>query len=609
MKKLSSFCLALVLLFTLTAASAAPPAGTEQALVKDETVYANLNYDGSLDQVYVVNRIETPNEGVYKDFGNYKRIQNLSGADSPVLNGSEISWQPKDKVLYYQGWLDKGELPFIFELAYSLDGVAIKPEQAVGKAGAVAITLKVAANPRAKQYFRDNYVAQIQIPLDLEIISAISAPGATAVVAGKQVTLAYTVLPKQDSVFVLEFDTVKFELDAISISCIPFDAGSFLDFDAAEITEGFGQLTDGFDQMVGGSKKLRNGLTDLKNGLGQLSAGADQVAAGNAELAANIPQLLAGARELQQGASALDDGIGQLSGGAGGIAGGASDLANGISAYLGGIGEIAGNAQELSGGLGQLAGEGDKLNYGYSQLVAGLNGALAGLPEQLGLLGLTPEQLASLASILQGMDEQLNSSLDEFGQGLQLYTGGVSAAAAGMGALAGGLETVATEGQGLVVGAKRLASGASSFEYGVSRIGTGSYELAAGLSAFVEESQGLNSGAEALAAGALSLAKGLREITTGTNRLPGDVQKLIDAQVRMQDGFASAAGLLADFELPEGNQQPVSFVSEKIIPRSVQFVANTPALKVKAETAPVPEEPEQANGFFNRLLRLFGLGK
>lgn len=609
MKKQISLLLSLVLLLTLTTASAATQANSEKELVKDETVYANLNADGSIQQIYVVNRIETPEQGVYKDYGNYSSVLNLSGQQQPIIAGDELCWQQANEVLYYQGQLDQGELPFAFALEYRLNSAIVNPQEAVGKSGTIAITVKVEPNPKTKSYFRDNYVAQVQIPLHLENVSNILAPGATSVIAGKTATLAYTALPGQKASYTLQFDTKKFELDSISISCIPFDASSFLSFDAADIKSGLSQLAGGLDQLAGGSIKLQQGLVDLNFGLGQLSAGASELATGTAELAENIPSLLAGTQGLQQGAIDLDNGIGQLAQGAAGLSAGTADLAAGIGGYTNAAGQISQNAQLINAGLAQLSTEGDGLNAGYQQLVNGLNTAITGLPAQLANLNLTADQQQALGQILAGMTEQLNSQMATFGDGLQEYTAGVSQAAQGMNELTLGLDAFAGQGENLKAGADQLAAGSAGFSQGMAEIKVGSNSLAAGLTIFAEQSQGLGSGSQELSAGASSLAIWMQQMADGASRLPGDVQSLADGQIQLKNGFLSAVGFLADFDLPEGKQQPVSFVSDKVTPRSVQFIASTPALKVKTEETKVPNGTKENSNFFTRLLKLFKINK
>lgn len=605
MKKLASLLLSIILILTLTTASAVSQANEEQALIKDETVYANLNADGSIGQIYVVNRIETPGKGVYTDYGHYTSVLNLSGSQQPGIADDEIRWQKADEVLYYQGQLAQGELPFTYSLEYKLNGVSVTPQEAIGKPGTIAIAIAVQPNEKAKAYFRGNYVAQIQIPLNLETAFNILAPGAVSVITGKTANLAYTVLPGQKASFTLQFDTDKFELDPITFACTPFDTSSFLSGDTAEIKSGLSQLTGGLDQLVAGSKKLKKGLTELNSGLGRLSTGASELAAGTSELADNIPAWLAGAQGLQQGALELDDGVGQLAQGAAGLAAGASDLAGGISGYTAAAGQIHENAQLLNTGLAQLGSEGESLSTGYQQLTAGLSGAFAELPAQLAALELTPEQQQALGQILGGMAAELETQMSGFGQGLQEYTAGVSQSAQGVGELTLGLEAFAGQGQNLNAGASQLASGSAGFSQGLADLKTGSSSLAAGLTIFADQSQDFDSGALNLSAGANALAEGLQEMANRTGRLPGDVQSLIDGQSQIKEGFHEAGGILAEFELPEGKEQPVSFVSDKVTPRSVQFIASTPALKVKTEEAKEPAESTEKASFFTRLLKLF----
>ncbi len=599
MKKLASLLLSIILILTLTAASAVSQANEEQALIKDETVYANLNADGSIGQIYVVNRIETPKKGVYTDYGHYTSVLNLSGSQQPGIAGDEIRWQKADEVLYYQGQLAQGELPFTYALDYKLNGVSVTPQEAIGKSGTIAIAIAVQPNEKAKAYFRGNYVAQIQIPLNLETASNVLAPGAVSVITGKTANLAYTVLPGQKASFTLQFDTDKFELDPITFACTPFDTSSFLSGDTAEIKSGLSQLTGGLDQLVAGSKKLKKGLTELNSGLGRLSTGASELAAGISKIAES------GAQGLQQGALELDDGVGQLAQGAAGLAAGASDLSEGISGYTAAAGQIHENAQLLNTGLTQLGSEGESLSTGYQQLTAGLSGAFAELPAQLAALELTPEQQQALGQILGGVAAELETQMSGFGQGLQEYTAGVSQSAQGVGELTLGLEAFAGQGQNLNAGASQLASGSAGFSQGLADLKVGSSSLAAGLTIFADQSQDYDSGTLNLSAGANALAEGLQEMANRTGRLPGDVQSLIDGQSQIKEGFLEAGGILADFELPEGKEQPVSFVSDKVTPRSVQFIASTPALKVKTEEAKEPAESTENASFFTRLLKLF----
>ena len=71
-------------LFTTQLASAAPQ--------KEETVYANLNYDGSIKGVYVVNSFKLSGEKRLSDFGSYTNIKNLSSSAEPRVTNGLVEW-------------------------------------------------------------------------------------------------------------------------------------------------------------------------------------------------------------------------------------------------------------------------------------------------------------------------------------------------------------------------------------------------------------------------------------------------------------------------------------------------------------------------------------
>lgn len=602
MKKPAGLLVSIILILVLTTSPAVSV--NNQALIKDETVYANLNADGSIEHIYVVNRIETKEEGVYTDYGHYTSVLSLSSNQQPVIAGDEIRWQKTDDVIYYQGQLDQGELPFTFALAYTLNGDSVAAQEAIGKSGTIAINISVLSNEKAKDYFRENYVAQIQIPLNLEKAVNIVAPGAVSVITGKTANLAYTVLPGQKASFTLQFDTDKFQLEPITFACTPFDISTF-NINTPEIADGLGQLTDGLDQLIGGSKQLKQGLGDLAIGLDDLSEGANQVAEGTSALAGNIPVLLNGVGGLQQGALALNAGIGQLSIGAGEWATRVADLATGVEGYTAAAWQIHGKAQALDTGLSQLSSQGEELSSGYAGLAAGMATTITGLPDQLTDLNLTSQQQQALGQILASMAEGLATQFDSFGEGLQGYTAGVSQFSQGMGELTLGLEGYASEGQGVNEGAQQVSESTADFIQGLSQMQTGSGELAAGITTFANESQALSSGSQELSSGANALAEGMQEMADGAQGLPSSVQSLIDGQYQVKEGFLLAGGMLADYELPQGKVQRESFVSNKGTPRSVQFVASTPALRTEIQEAPEPKAPEEKVGFFARLLNLF----
>ena len=62
---------------TLTAGSIYPAAAAGQPM-KDENVYVNLNQDGSVSDIYVVNEYMLDEDCVIEDYGDYTNLKNLS---------------------------------------------------------------------------------------------------------------------------------------------------------------------------------------------------------------------------------------------------------------------------------------------------------------------------------------------------------------------------------------------------------------------------------------------------------------------------------------------------------------------------------------------------
>lgn len=175
MKKSLIWALALLLALPALAMGEEAPA----PLVKDETVYAMLDASGAAQNVLVVSRIETPEEGRYVDYGAYEQIAAMVSGVTPVVEGETIAWElPADEAGFYSvGTPSEAELPVTLEVVYALDGETVAPDALAGQSGRVSITMTVRPNENALQVYRDHYMAQIQLPLSMDTCANIDAPG------------------------------------------------------------------------------------------------------------------------------------------------------------------------------------------------------------------------------------------------------------------------------------------------------------------------------------------------------------------------------------------------------------------------------------------------
>lgn len=105
-----------------------------QLLSKDEVVYATLNANGELDDIYVVNTLDVLRAGMIIDYGEYSRVKNLTDLSELQQDGATVGIEAPEGKFYYQGNLEKNaELPWDITVSYLLDGQEINPSELAGK--------------------------------------------------------------------------------------------------------------------------------------------------------------------------------------------------------------------------------------------------------------------------------------------------------------------------------------------------------------------------------------------------------------------------------------------------------------------------------------------
>jgi putative membrane protein len=421
MKKTAALAL-FILLLVMTAGTASGETGGGKAyspigtVVKDETVYVNLAGDGTVQQMSVVNRLETPEDGTYTDYGSYKQVTNLTNEAIPNVNGDKISWNldADAQGFYYQGALQGGEPPFLFAVKYTLNGADTQAKDLIGKSGAVKMTLKALPNAKAKEYYRKNYMCQIQAELDLDKCGNIDAPKGNSVVAGKTRTVSFMALPEKEAEFTIGLDARDFAFGGFTITALPFDAGKMIDVDTKDLNDGIDDMEDGVDDMIDGTEDLRDGLKDLADGMGDLASGAKDARSG------------------------------------------LKTYKKGLQDYTGGVSQLYGNAVKIAKGLSDLKANAEDLKNGYAGLKSGVKGVFSALSA-----GAPPE--------LAGQISYLSDKLDAYGEGLNAFLNGVGSIFAGMDALCDGIKKLDKNGGKLIPGLTSIVNGMGELTDGLTK--------------------------------------------------------------------------------------------------------------------------------------------
>lgn len=131
---------------------------------KTETVYVNLNLNGGVEKINVVDWLRADGGGGYiDDVSDLKNIVNLKDDVEPIINGEKIRWRSPGEDVYYGGETDK-KPPVSFEIKYFLNGKNANPEELAGKSGKIAVSLK-AINRESKEVSVNGKKRKVFLPV------------------------------------------------------------------------------------------------------------------------------------------------------------------------------------------------------------------------------------------------------------------------------------------------------------------------------------------------------------------------------------------------------------------------------------------------------------
>lgn len=285
---------------------------------KEEVVYINLDGDGSIKEINVVNIFDLDGDGQIIDYGRYQSLRNMTTTDEIHQSEDMVTIDAKAGKLYYEGRLDNSVMPWNISIHYYMDGQEYTAEEMAGKSGALKITVSITENANCQGDFFDGYALQASLTLDTKKCSNIIAEDATVANVGSDKQLTYTILPGKGADFEITADVSDFEMDGISINGIPLSLNIEVDDD--ELIEQITELMDAIEQLDDGALELHDGVSDLQNGVQSdlqggvqdLKDGADKLYNGTAELKDGGSNLQNGASELQSGVASLDEGIQSL---------------------------------------------------------------------------------------------------------------------------------------------------------------------------------------------------------------------------------------------------------------------------------------------------------
>lgn len=609
-KKITAVLLAGTMSFTLVL----PAFASDVPSSKEEVVYINLDAEGQMKEMNVVNIF---GRGEVVDYGAYGSVEILNTSDEITQSGDKITFTTDSDRVYYQGRMSGKEIPWDISIRYYLDGKEYSAEELAGKSGKLEIYFKITKNEACDGTFFENYALQASFTLDTKKCENIVAENATMANVGSEKQISYTILPGKGINTTITADVKDFEMSAVSINGVPLSLD--VEVDDEELLEQVTEIYAALQQI----QEALAGVEISAENLGELSEASAEILSGITELSDGINQLYAAVSvEGYKAAMRGEDGqgvdelkaansqaISQISPLLGQIEGVISSLQGYTDTPV--IGEAASQVIDLLTKIEVPLSNLVTLLEKNNQCIDGTQTYLAAVNENIKPLadGATQlkesyvqfdqaiqELVGTLTELVQNMSELkagINTLVTEYGKldtGINEYTSGVAQIVAGYSQVANGCTT-------LVKGSSELAEGSSQLYEGTT-------EMLSGIVEFYEATGSLKDGTGQLDEGVAELLAGITELNSGAGELKDGTGELRDKTAGMDTQISDKIDEMLE-NITGGEGETVSFVSEKNTNvEAVQFVIQTEAVEIEdAEEADIEETEELS--MWEKFLNLF----
>ena len=561
---------------------------------KKETVYVEMNADGTVTKTTVSDVLKVKGKDNISDVSDLTDITNISGDEAFTTDNGKLIWENKGKDISYQGTTTKSA-PIDIKVSYYLDDKEISPEDLAGKSGKVKIVYDYTNNSKE---VAGNFVPFITLTgmiLDDNFSNVTVDNGKVVDYDDNKIVVGYAAPGFKDHLL----DTIDKAKDYISDIDIPESVTITADvkdfsmdmaltvatselgdidlkdtFDFSDIEEKMDELKDGTDELVNGATKLNNGANELKSGSSKINSGASDIAKYTSTLSDGTKELLGKYsifnQSLLEALASADDGAGKLNKGA-------KDLSSGLATAKAafedtkksqglnnGAKALNKGAKEANAGVKQLAqtlqGTPSSIQTQIDGIIAKLNAATGGLISSEKVLNQIVEGING--AVTKGMD--LNTVLTAKGLDVNTYytllqayysvqtlesvkstfEAQISASAAdiqkllaGMDSLEAGTTSLSSGVTKLYSGIKQLNTGAATLAKGTADLKSGTGELKSKIGAASPQIKSgigtVNSGASQISDGAKILAAGTKTLDNGIVTLANGTKDLKDGTIKL----------------------------------------------------------------------------
>lgn len=534
--------------------------------LKDEVIYANMDNEGTVHDLYVVNVLDMADSGSVRDHGDYTKVVNLTDTSEIDNENGQITINTDSDKFYYEGYVDEYNLPWHISLDYTLDGEKTDPSQLAGKSGKLKIKIKTAQNKDVDKIFYDNYMLQISVPMDMEKTDNIDSGGGTEALSGSTKLINYNVLPGGKGNFTLSADITDFEMDSIQINGIPFS----MDFDMGDIDDLAGQfddLADAMEELDAGVGELDDGIQVMDSGLSGAKSGSSKVNKGLKDLNKATPLLSTSVKEFNTAITTMS-----------------TQLNNNFNS--GSIKLMVSVMKTISTGLNDIS-------TNMTGILEGLKAARAYVPTSPSaatmteVAGLSPSSQAEIIAYVNGANAFINT--------FDTYINTLTSMSTSVGAISKNLDFITSQLSNLNK-LSDLQTGLTQLSTKFSAFNGYSQTYYSGVGSIAKQYSKLNNGISSASKGMSKMADGSGELSSGVSLLNS---KVSDIPGQVQEQIDSISGSNEDFE-------PKSFISPfNTNINSVQFVMTTDKIKIEKKVAVESEKKENKKTVIDKIIELF----
>lgn len=243
----------------------------------DESVYVNMDYYGTIDDISVVKGCALNGNTSIEDYGNYDEVINMTNRVEPMQTDDKLSWDltgEDDSKFYYEckSAALKEKLPWTVDVTYKLNGVEQRGEDLAGASGTVTIDIKVTPNEKTDEYYKNNMILMCGTGIDMDDALSIEAPGAQLQSFGTMKAAIFMALPGEESDFRIDIGTESFECMGVFFMMVPATLSTLDKIndirDVRDKTEdSLDAMSDAMDAVLDNIIAMKDDMQTTKNGL------------------------------------------------------------------------------------------------------------------------------------------------------------------------------------------------------------------------------------------------------------------------------------------------------------------------------------------------------